>query len=308
MSNNLFSYDTEIYNRNFLNCAQRQSIVMLKRDGVPVDWLFYTTQVSTDRIRDFSLIEQKPKFDFEYDGLTDDDFKVIGVDRKNHYLDSFVEAKPQLLDVIARDGFVLMSCNLIHVPHRPEYYNKRDVLHFQTLTGYNPLEAIWDAVDDNSAAILAYFTFDEAFLEKIYNASLLKGYRSFAITRRSPADIGDDVEVLFQGHRKNRCDSLHLLQDIEGYIVAEPDRLKMLAEAFSLLSGSRICFAQFLRLADVASVWIDLAVEIGREAARIRDAFTMWQVGGKVSVEKIRQRARAIADLEARLSELRSLS
>lgn len=306
MSNSLFPYDVQLYNRNFLNCAQRQSIVMLKHAGIPVDWLFYTGQVSTDRILQFSVIEQKPKYDFEYEGLSDQDFEVIGVERRNHYVDRFDDAKPYLLDMIKRDGFVLSSCNLFYVSHRPEYYMTKEVVHFQTLTGYDAPTGQWNMIDDNSAGILAYFTFHDDALRQFYDNGLLKGYRSFATRRQSQRIIRQEIEDLFRRHRDRRTDSLALLRQTEAYITDDPQRLKMLAEAFSLLSGSRQCFAQYLRLAEASPLWIELADQAGQNAARLRDAFTMAQVSGKLNLANIIKKALELAELEERLGALRS--
>jgi hypothetical protein len=298
-----FEYDKQVYNRNFLNCAQRQSIVVLKDKGYPVDLLFYNAQVETDLFREHSLVKDIPRFDFLYNGLRDEDFRHIGILRTETKCDTFLDAKPSLLDKIRQDSFVLMSCNLLYVPHRPEYFGKSSVLHFNVLTGYDEKTDIWQAIDDHASGVLMRFEFPGTFLETIYNGGLDKCFRSFQQIEAPQSVDTDKFETLFIESRKTRSDSFKFVDDLESLTNGD-SRLTRLANVFALIYGSRLCFAQFLQQRKDSDKAHALALEISQKAGRLRDLLTISAAAGRVNTDKICTLGQAIVADELRLSAL----
>ncbi|MCW5321027.1 hypothetical protein D8B23_20625 [Verminephrobacter aporrectodeae subsp. tuberculatae] len=298
-----YEYDKQVYNRNFLNCAQRQSIVVLKDMGYPVDLLFYNAQVETDLFRKHSFVKDIPRFDFLYNGLTDEDFRHVGIVRTETKCDTFQEAKPQLLEYIERDSFVLMSCNLLYIPHRPEYFGKSSVLHFNTLKKYDADTDIWAAIDDQASGVLMHCEFPSSFLKTIYDGGIDRCFRSFQqIEVPHNVDV-DRFNSLFTESRKTRSDSFKVLGDLEALTDADI-RLTRLANVFALIYGSRLCFAQFPQLRKDSEKAHTLALEISQKAGRLRDLLTISAASGRVNKDKICALGQEIFSNELHLSSL----
>lgn len=295
----LFPYDVELFSRNFLNCAQRHSIVMLKAAGFPVERLFDTAFMSTDQIFEHSIRQRQPKYDFGYDGLTDESFQRIGVLRTSHFIDRFEDARAQILDLIARDGFVLLAGDVFYFPHCPEYRNKH-LFHLVILTGWDAAAGEWLIVDDNPASVLCHYRWGDQMVAAFYDNSPVREFRSYQHIpppHSLPTTTGPGVS--------ERTDSLQLLTELPALLQSNwfaPDSLfPSLGEAFSILSGSRRCFAAFLRAMNSPVALAEQADAIADAAQKMRNRLVRARITGIINLLKIEELANELAFLERRL-------
>lgn len=299
-----FDYEREVYNRNFLNCSQRQGIVALESFDCKTANLFYNAQISTDIIREQIFLNQTPRYDFIYDGLMAQDYATIGIKYSEIKYHSFEEAIPQLVEVINRDSFVLVSCDVFLVPHRPEFYYKKHINHFVTLLSYDADNGEWQAIDDVSSGHLAKFTFTSEYLAEICNASKEKVFRIF---EKLPAEHteGSDcaVSLFFANSRIDRSDNFTILKDI-ATMENNKTNVENMANVFSVILGSRICFAKFLQQNPAFSEAEKLSNRIATEARTVRDLLNIYAATGSFKCEVILPKAEKIAGMEKMLSAL----
>ncbi|BET98863.1 hypothetical protein [Xenorhabdus taiwanensis] len=299
-----FEYEREVYNRNFLNCSQRQGIVALESFGCKTANLFYNAQISTDIIREQIFLQQTPRYDFIYDGLMIRDYAMIGIKYSEIKYSSFEEAIPKLLEVIDRDSFVLISCDVFLVPHRPEFYYKKHINHFVTLLSYDAENEEWQAIDDVSSGHLAKFIFTSEYLSKICNAAKEKVFRVF---EKLPTENGEarnsSVDFLFANSRINRSDNFRILEDI---VTMENSKTSVegMANVFSIILGSRICFAKFLQQKPVFSEAEKLSNRIAVEARTVRNLLNIYATIGSFKHEGISSKVENIVVMEKKLSSL----
>jgi hypothetical protein len=253
----IYPYEVELFSRNFLNCAQRHSIVMLRAAGVPVEWLFDTAFMPTDRIFDHSIRQRLPKYDFAFDGLTDACFSRVGVTRQSHFMDSFAKARGVILDHIAQDGFVLLAGDVFYFPHCPEYRNKH-LFHLVILTGWDENTREWIIVDDNPASVLCNYRWSEDYVAAFYDNSPVREFRTFQTNPQALPMLQAQTLAAFARRLTTRTESFALLHALPALLQSKwfaPESLfPALGEACSILSGSRRCFAAFLRQTPYASL------------------------------------------------------
>lgn len=299
-----FEYNHEVYNRNFLNCSQRQGIVALESFGYETANLFYNAQISTDIIREQVFLKQTPRYDFIYDGLRERDYATIGINYSEVKYRSFEEAIPQLVETINKNHFALVSCDVFLVPHRPEFYYKKHINHFVTLLSYNAENGEWQAIDDVSSGHLAKFTFTSKYLSEICNAAKEKVFRVFEKQPTEAREIRDSaINLLFINSRINHRDNFIILEDIA---TMENNKVNVenMANVFSVILGSRICFSKFLQQNPTFSEAGKLSNRISAEARSVRDLLNIYAATGNFKREVIFPKVEEVVRMEKKLSAL----
>ncbi|SNR74445.1 BtrH N-terminal domain-containing protein [Puniceibacterium sediminis] len=302
MTEKLHSYDMALFSRSFLNCAQRHSIVMLAERRVRVAELFATCHVSSDVILDQCIRKRIPKYDFDFDGLTDADFQMAGVDRKSQFPDNFATARDTVLERIAADGFVLLAGDVFYLEHCPEFRNAH-LFHLIIVTGYDAQTDTWAIIDDNPASVLCHYSYKTPDLAAFYNNNSVREFRTYAALATQ-----DTAAALhrFRAHQKGRTDSLVLLTGIHDLLASpwnDPGVLfGHLGQAMSILAGSRRCFGAFLR--DVAHQpdLANMADALSDRAFKLRELITFAGLGKMPPSRRIPARAAELAAAEADFS------
>ncbi len=306
MTTATYSYDRELFSRNYLNCAQRHSVVMLKERGVAVEHLFYNSLVSTDQTLDQMVRCGTPKYDFEGQCLSTDDLQSLGVTRTEVPGDTFDIVKSELLSSIRRDGFVLLAGDVFYFPHCPEYRVKH-LFHLVILRGYDDKSDVWDIIDDNPASVLCEYQYTGEQVAAFYNNNSVREYRSFqqvGLSEDSIHEIFDHKSVEFCA---NYTDSYQLLTDVQDIIdnpwINQKKILGQLHDAFSILFGSRVCFAAYMDFVLNDVIGQSLAKDAATAAGRIRDSLVRAHITGRLNSTRLQERCMALQDLDARLLE-----
>lgn len=249
MKDVVYPYDKALYGRHFLNCYQRQSLVMLAPTVPNLHLLFHRCLVSTDLILEHTIREQIPKYDFACGFFDAGDLLRIGVAAENLPVDTYAEGRKLLADAVAAEGFALPVVDVFYYPHCAEYRNAH-VVHTVTLTGFDDGTGEWSVVDDNKASVLCRYRYADDVIAASFDNNAVRRVRFFG---RRPSDAGlaqrqtaDEFRALVAGHR----DELLLFTAI-GDILASRwlSRQRVLTglhDALSLYLGSRTCLHAYL--------------------------------------------------------------
>ncbi|MFD6424765.1 hypothetical protein [Streptomyces sp. NPDC060198] len=304
-------YDTALYSRLFLNCSQRQSLVMLAERGRPVHQLLFRGLVSTDEILRQAVREQRPKYGFESGIAGRDDLALIGVVKEEAAFDSYADARALLLDVVAQEGFAILVGDVFYWPHCPEYRTKH-LVHTIVLTGYDSDTGVWHVVDDNPASLLCSYTYPEDVIAASFDHNELRRVRYFTTKDLDPAQAEQGTREAFAALLAGYRDSHALLAGVEDLISCRwiaPERVfALLHAAFSLHQGSRIALREYLRHASGDTVLDELLDRIVRGGADGMNHMLLAQVTGALDVRRTAEVCLALQRAEEELlSRLRTV-
>jgi hypothetical protein len=130
---------------------------MLAQRAPRVHHLFYRCMINTDQILDQIVRDQRPKYDFECGLFDPDALRTLGIAQEDALVDSYRDARELMLDVVARNGYVIPVIDVFYLPHCPEYRSGH-VVHTVTLTGYDAAAGQWSILDDNPASVLCAYS------------------------------------------------------------------------------------------------------------------------------------------------------
>ncbi|WP_369171289.1 hypothetical protein AB5J49_26785 [Streptomyces sp. R28] len=280
-----YPYDRTLYSRLFLNCYQRESLVMLAERGHPVHQLLFRCLVSTDEILRQVIREQRPKYSFDSDLLDPDDLARIGIVKEEAEFDSYADARGLLLDVVAQEGYAILVGDVFYWPHCPEY-RTRHLVHSIVLTGHDADTARWHVVDDNPASLLCSYTYPEDVIAAAFDNNELRRVRYYTTKDFDPAQAERGTREAFAALLDRYQDS-HALQtgvaDLLSCRWIAPERaIASLHDAFSLYQGSRIGLREYLRHTAGDAAVQELLDRIVRGSAEVMDQLLLAKVTGAV--------------------------
>nr|WP_234015072.1 hypothetical protein [Cronobacter dublinensis] len=134
MTDVLYPHDAQLYDRRFMNCAERHAVVFLKERRAQTDLLFYRALVSSDEIFRQIIQQKKPKYNFVNGCFNEPDLNALGIYPHELRGDGFAQIKPDVDALIRQYGFVLISGSVFYFPHCPEYRQKH-LHHLVVLNG-----------------------------------------------------------------------------------------------------------------------------------------------------------------------------
>ncbi|MFF8990539.1 hypothetical protein ACF09H_11460 [Streptomyces sp. NPDC014983] len=301
-----YPYDRTLYSRLFLNCYERESLVMLAERGHPVHQLLFRCLVSTDEILRQVVREQRPKYDFESGILDPGDLARIGIVKEEVEFDSYTDARGLLLDVVAQEGYAILVGDVFYWPHCPEYRTKH-LVHSIVLTGYDTDTGQWHVVDDNPASLLCSYTYPEDVIAAAFDNNELRRVRYYTTKDLDPAQAEEGTREAFAALLDRFQDSYALLARVADLISCRwiaPERvIASLHGAFSLYQGSRVGLREYMRHAAEDTAVDELLDRIVRGGAEVMNQLLLAQVTGTVDA-----RWTAEACLGLRQAELELLS
>lgn len=243
-----------------------------------------------------------PKYDFAFDGLTNDDFAMSGVERVSHFPDTFKSAEPLIHERLASDGFVLLAGDVFYLAHCPEYRNTH-LFHLVIVTGYDADTGCWSIIDDNPASVLCHYSYPTSDLAAFYDNNSVRELRTY---RSIDAPTYDAVITRFRATQMDHTDSLALFLDLKDILASPWHDIgtvgRHLGEAMSIFAGSRLCLGAFLRhVLDQPDVAIQ-ADALSASALKLRDLITFSGIRNARLSERGLDRARDLAAAEKSFS------
>ena len=305
MRDAVYDYDQALYGRSFLNCFERQCLVMLAaHEPKRSHWLLRRAFISSDAILAQIIQEQRPRYDFDSGLLSPDDLSLIGLTLVEAKADTYEEALPLIRDVVAERGYAFPRVDMFGLPNA-EAFRCRHVSHSLIVTSYREDARSWNVIDDNPAGVLCEAAYPEGVLRQAYDVNAVRGVRYLTpLANPEPETAAaETVRIRFRSELSSFHDSRTLFTDLSA-ILATPwlsvnRAYELLHDAFAIHQGARIAFRSFLtREWDVDTSDLD---EIVERSTELRNTFLIAQVRGSLDVAAVAARGAALADVESRL-------
>jgi hypothetical protein len=276
-----------------------------------VHYVFFKCLISTDEILRQIVRSQLPKYDFESGFFGSDDLAMIGFIREEVPVDSYADARPLLLDIVAAHGYALVVIDVFYLPHCPEY-RTRHVVHTVVLTEFDTRASEWAIIDDNPASVLCSYRYPERVIAASYDNNTLRRVRYYS-------DKGFDEDGAALGAARGCADLLATYRDGRDLFARmneilacpwiAPGRLmSLLHDAFSIYQGSRTGLLEYVSRSigdPAAESAIRRAVS---QATEVQNALLVAKVTGLVDADWMKA---ACGDLdtaeEALVDQLRAI-
>ncbi len=300
----IYPYDRGLYNRSFLNCYQRQSMVMLAERVPEVHQLFYPCLISTDDMVEQIIRLQRPRYDFESRFFEPADLARIGVVSQDVPVDSYAEARPLLLETVAEQGYALLVVDVFYLPHCPEYRVKH-VVHAITLREFDAGAREWSIIDDNRASVLCTYRYPEEVVAASYDNNERRRVRYFCSTGFDPDEVAGGTGRAFSELLRGYRDTRRLLSSVDDVIgcpwVAPGRMISLLHDAFSIYQGSRLCLREYASRA-VGDGCVDAVLgRIVERAVAVQKQLLVGTVTGSVDPSWMRSACLQLASDEDEL-------
>ncbi|MER6004807.1 hypothetical protein ABT120_40080 [Nonomuraea angiospora] len=297
MKDDVYDYDQQLYDRSFLNCYQRQAMVMLAERVPDLPLVFYNCLVGGDDIADQVIRLGRPKYDFQSKLLDPAALARVGIAREYVPFDTYAQAREIVIDTAGRAGYVILFVDVYYLPHTPEYRTDH-VVHTITLTSY--ADGHWSILDDNRASVLCRYAYPEDVIAAAYDNGKLRHVSWFPAGPYDAAAAVTGASAAFSEVLRTYDDTYALLEgvaDLLGTRWITPARtIALLYDAFSVYEGSRACLREFAaRQPAYADVEPALADLVGR-CKDIRNQLMIGKAIGQVDAFRV---AAACAELRA---------
>jgi hypothetical protein len=161
-------------------------------------------------------------------------------------------------------------------------------------------------IDDNAASVLCHYRWGDAMVAAFYNNSIQREFRSYQRRSRSTDEISRDTLPAFADRMATPPeDSYRLLLDLRDLLscpwFAPSNLYAALSDAFAILSGSRRCFAEFLKLAGFEEQHAASAMAIAQSALKLRDVIARARLTGIADPSRLVDRASMLAEQDRSL-------
>ena len=300
----VFCYETQHYDRRYLDCWRRQAVVLLQKLGAPVDYLFYSAFSSTEDIFEQHILMQKPKYAFSTLILNQEGLELIGWRQRLQHYEALSDAEEDIKLHLKTVPFVILMGSVFYFPHCPEYRQE----HLNHSVGVLQIghDGNWAIVDDDPASVLECYSYSKSYIENFFDNNGTRIVRYFdKINSPAQNQIADAAIAKCRAHFSSYHDSYRLLKEIEDVSTNAHEsvsvRAKKIHESFSLYSGSRSLFARFSEriLGDINSSLI--LREISEQSLLIKNAMTKAAVSGKLNVTSLTLRCDRLLSLETQV-------
>lgn len=301
MADDVYPYDAELLDRSFLNCYQRQAMVMLAEQVPDLPELFYNTLVSTDTVLEQVIRQGVPKYDLQTDLLAPDALARLGIAREYRPFDRYEAARPTLLEAVHEVGHVIPFIDVFYLPHCPEYLVEH-VVHTITLVDHDPATGTWGVLDDNRASVLCRYRYPEDVVAAAYDNGKMRHVSWFPSGAYDAEDASRDAGRAFVEVVARFEDSRRLLSHVDE-ILTDPwmstsRSIALLYDVFAALGGSRACLGAFTAR---HPAFHSADPQLAGLVAGYRDVRNHLMIGratGRVDVPRVRETCAAIRTRE----------
>ncbi|WP_369833887.1 hypothetical protein [Cronobacter dublinensis] len=312
MTDILYPHDAQLYDRRFMNCAERHAVVFLKERRAQTDLLFYRALVSSDEIFRQIIQQKKPKYNFVNGCFNEPDLNALGIYPHELRGEGFAQIKPDVDALIRHYGFVLISGSVFYFPHCPEYRQKH-LHHLVVLNGVDEAGDRYQVADDNPASVLCQYQYGLQEVAGFFDNNGDRLARWFTLDHYNSDDATRYFHQALRDHLTHYQDSQQFLSGIEDYLKdnfeAREIKLQLLHDGFSLLSGSRTLFAHYLSLQHPdQDAMTELARQLGQQAFILKSLVVKARITQRLDIADLATRARQFQEQEsALLQALRTL-
>lgn len=291
MADTFYPYDRELYSRWFLDCYQRQSMVMLAERNPDVTMLLHRALISTDDILDQAIRRQIPKYDFASRLFDPDDLRSIGLIREDIPVESYAASRDLILETVATHGYVIIMIDVFYLPHTPEY-RKQHVVHSITLREFDERTKEWSLIDDNPASVLCWYRYPEEIVAASLDNNTRRRVRFYSTVEAAEGAAQAHARDAFAASVREFRDSHRLLADVVDIVgcpwIAPEKVIGFLHDAFSLHLGSRICLREFVQRTVGDGPAVTALETIAAHGADIQNMLLLGKVTGFVDADDLK--------------------
>jgi hypothetical protein len=284
----VYPYDKGLFSRLFLNCYQRQSMVMLTQRTPAAHHLFHRCLISTDEILRQVVKQRHPKYDFESGFFQPDDLRRIGIVPHDVPFESYAEARPLLREVVEREGYAILVGDVYYWPHCPEYRTKH-LTHTITLTRYDAEAREWSLIDDNPASLLCTYAYPEQVIADSFDNGELRRIRYFTLEEVSREEAEHGTREAFARLVEEYRDTHTLLTGVSEILhcpwAASEVSVAALHDAFSLYLGSRTGLLEYARHLIGDTEVHDVIDRLVKQATEVQNQLLLGKVTGTVDTQ-----------------------
>ena len=251
-------YDTTVYDRRFMNCFQRQTLVFLERAGLPARLLLADALISTDDAFRQIVDGGVRKHAFESDFMGRDALAGIGASYACVTTAAFEEAESLLRDRLSRQtpetpAFVCLLGDAFFLPHSLEFRQVHLQHALSVQEAGDGKDQTWTIVDDDETGSLKRYRYPRETLAAFFDNGRYRMLKRFAWNRPERAGVlgmQRDAHARFLKAVRSHRDSYRLLDrlaEILGRTSASRHvLLRSVREAIDLLAGSRAALRAYL--------------------------------------------------------------
>jgi hypothetical protein len=304
MADNFYPYDRELYGRWFLDCYQRQSLVMLAEGNPHVGRLLHRCLISTDDILEQVVRRQIPKYDFASRLFDAGDLASIGLLRQDIQVESYAEARELIMETVATYGYAIIMIDVFYLAHCPEF-RRQHTVHSVTLREYDEQAGEWSLIDDNPASVLCWYRYPEEIIAASLDNSTRRRVRFY-----SPADLDErapaaHAAAAFAAGLETFQDSHRLFAEIVDLLTCPwlaPEKvIAQLHDAFSLHLGSRICLLEYVTSAIGETPAASTIRAIVEQDAEVQNMLLLGKVTGSVDADWMKSTCAELRTAEEQL-------
>lgn len=309
MADVIYPHDAQLYDRRFLNCAERHALVFLKERLPEVDCTLYRALVSSDDIFQQIIQEKRPKYNFTSGCMAEADLNALGIVTQTLRSDTFASLKTDAAAVLQQHCFALLSGSVFYFAHCPEF-RKKHLHHLVVLHGMDAQEQHYRVVDDNPASVLCEYSYAASDVAAFYDNNGDRLLRYFRLDDYAKSVANDYFADAFRAYIDQFQDSQQLFGSVGDYLAmpfeATDNKLQLLHDSFSLLSGSRSLFAHYLRTQAGQETAVELAQQLSHQAFVLKSLMVKARITKRMDVADIESRVQRLQGHETQLlDELR---
>jgi len=311
MANEVLDYETDQFDRKFMNCYQRQAIVFLARNHIPTQFFFGNAAIKTDELFRQIIQNKKHKYEFESGFFSHADMNLLGIQCIEMAADSFDEIESEIehqlsSDIRSGENFVMLPGDVYYLPHCPEFKNTH-LLHMITVTKTDGNS--WSIVDDDESSVLCRYSYQRSYIKSFFENSTYKNISYFDL--REAFSIEQALPTLkrvFSERTKAHEDSYFLLDHVEDILndpyCSKELSLRTLHDSFSLFSGSRTGLASFLGLIEPEKKAMNKSLEIAKLSFVIKSMIMKAQVTGRLNTVGFVERCQQLKTSDSQMIDI----
>lgn len=300
-------YDHELYNRSFLNCYQRQALVMLEEYGIDVRLLLGGAYLSAEAVVDEVVRTGTPRHSLDSALVSTSNLELAGVRAREVMIESFAHAEADIPGLIEKFTWVHLIGDVFYCPHRAEYYRKTHITHCLTIVGSVESRHRWHIIDDNNASVLERYEYPTAVLAAVCDNAVAPALRTFDC---DPVSATAETALLARAALRSRVaeqsqgDTLWVRgRDlVENVWESRTQAIAKLLETVTAFLGNRQCVDAFLAHVESGSTAHQAAVDVVGRAKPLRTQLMVATATGILN-QSLWDNLEQLGEAEHRLTE-----
>lgn len=303
---------SSLYEELYLECTQFHVVSHLRMIDYPVDLLYFRAFERTDNV--YTEIMEQRNTRFEYNNnVRFRDFPIINISVSSIPISRYSDARETIMNLLNKGKVIFIRASEYYIPHR-KLYKVKHTNHSLILDSYkttSPNSIIEYTTIDNTGQYLVEHKYCENTIQLAFDHCTTPNYISYL-------DYGDKSKINIEEIVLKTADYFNSFKDNLTMFNLLPnlmrehstdisliiEELKNMGHLFSILSGSRYAFKQYLVQIQVKEIGI---IELLEKAYKKYHQMTLWcykaMITKKINVERFITEMDLLREVEIILNE-----